>query len=122
MNGFADFVIAAKAERYVGDAAAHLRMRQGGLDPTRSVDVVDRVVVVLLHSGGNGEDIGIEDDVFRRKADFVDENPVGALADADLSFVSRRLTLFIEGHHDYGSPVLQNFRRILTKLLFAFLE
>jgi hypothetical protein len=29
-----------------------------------------RVVVVLLDAGGDGEDVGIEDDVFRREADL----------------------------------------------------
>ncbi len=93
MHRLANVVVAAKTERNVGDPAAHFRVRQVGLDPARGVDVVDRVVVVLLHAGGNGEDIGIEDDVFRRKADFVDQNSVGALADADLVFVTRGLAL-----------------------------
>jgi hypothetical protein len=34
---------------------------------TCGVDVVQRVIVMPLHACGNGEEIGIEDDVFREK-------------------------------------------------------
>src|SRR6266496_5116256 len=91
MNRFANDVIATKTERDVGDATAHFRERQVGLDPTSRVYIVDLVVVVLFHAGGNGEDVGIEDNVFRWKPDLIDQNAVGALADADLVFVSCRL-------------------------------
>ena len=90
VHGLANLVVAAKAEGDVGDAAAHLGVRQVGLDPTGGVDKVNRVVVVLLHARGHGEDVGIEDDVFRGKANLIDQNPVGTLADADLIFVASR--------------------------------
>ena len=122
VHGLADFVVAAKAERDVGDAAADLGVRQVGLDPARGVDEVDGVVVVLLHAGGDGEDVGVEDDVFGREADLVDEDAVGALADADLVFVGGGLALLVEGHHDHGRAVLQHRGGVLAELLFAFLE
>ena len=106
VHGLADLVVAAEAERDIGDAAAHLRMRQVGLDPARRVDEVNRVVVVLLHARGNGENVRIEDDVFRREADLVDQDPVSALADADLLLVGRGLALLVEGHHHYRGAVL----------------
>jgi hypothetical protein len=40
------------------------------LDPARGLDEVDRVVVVLLDAGGDGEDVGVEDDVLGGKAAF----------------------------------------------------
>ena len=122
VHGLANLVVAAKAERDVRDAAADLRVRQVGLDPARGVDEVDRVVVVLLHAGGNGEDVRIEDDVFGRKADLVDQNPVGALADADLVLVSRGLALFVEGHHHHRRAIFQHRSGVLAKLLFAFFQ
>ena len=48
-----------------------------GFDPACGFDEVDGVVVVLFHAGGDGEDVGVEDDVFRREADFIDEHAVG---------------------------------------------
>ena len=92
------------------------------LDPARGVDEVDRVVVVLLHAGGDGEDVGVEDDVFGREADLVDEDAVGALADADLVFVGGGLALLVEGHHDRGSAVFEHGGGVLAELRFALFE
>ncbi len=122
VHGLADLVVAAKAEGDVGDAAGDLRVRQVGLDPARGVDEVDGVVVVLLHAGGDGEDVGVEDDVFGREADFVDQHAVGAFADANLLVVGGGLALFVEGHDDDGGAVLQNGCGVLAELLFAFFE
>ncbi len=97
-------------------------MRQVGLDPAGGVDVIDRVVVMLLHACGDGEDIGIEDDVFGGKADLVDQYAVGALADPDFVLVSGGLAQFVKSHHYNGSAVFQNFRRVLAKLFFAFFQ
>jgi hypothetical protein len=54
---------------------------------------------VLLDAGGDGEDVGVEDDVLGREADLVDQQPVGALADLDLALVGVGLALLVEGHH-----------------------
>ena len=56
------------------------------------------------------------------KPDLIDQDPVGALADADLVFVSRGLPLFVEGHHDRRRAVFQNRCRVLAKFLFAFFQ
>src|SRR5215469_9628897 len=97
-------------------------MRQVGLDPARRVDKVNRVVVVLLHSRGNGQDVWVEDDVFRWKSHLVYQNPVSTLADANLVFVSRRLTLLIKSHHHYSGAILQDRPRVEAELLLALLQ
>ena len=56
-------------------------IKQRLLDHPRRLDEVDRVVVVLLDAGGDGEDVRIEDDVFRRKADLFGEKQIRPLAD-----------------------------------------
>ncbi len=94
-------------------------MRKIGFDPTRGVDKVDGIVVVLLHAGGHGEDVGIEDDVFRRKADLVNEDSISPFADANLLFVGRGLTLFVEGHHDHRRAILEHMRGVAAKCFFA---
>src|SRR6267378_5778769 len=114
--------MASEAERDVRDAAADLRMRQIGLDPARGVDEINRVVVVLLHAGGNGEDIGVEDDIFGRKTYLVDQYPVGALAYAYLVLVSRGLALFVEGHYHHRRAIHQNSSGVLAKLFLAFFQ
>ncbi len=45
-----------------------LAPRQVGLDPAGGLDEVDRVVVVLLDAGADGEHVGIEDDVLGGEA------------------------------------------------------
>ena len=70
MHRVAHRLVAAEGEGEVGDAAGDMHVRQLGLDAARRLDEIDAVIVVLLDAGGDGEDVGIEDDVFRRKADF----------------------------------------------------
>ena len=71
VDGLAHRVVAAEAEAHVADAARYLGARQVLLDPARGLDEVDRVVVVLLDAGGDGEDVGVEDDVFGREAHLI---------------------------------------------------
>ena len=40
-------------------------------DLAHRLDKVDAVVVVLLDAGGDGEDVGVEDDVLGREADLL---------------------------------------------------
>ena len=56
---------------------------------------------MLLDAGGDGEDVGIEDDVLGRKA-RVRQQRVGALADLHLACPRVGLTLLVEGHDDDG--------------------
>ena len=56
-------VVAPEGEGEVRDAAAHPRAGAGLLDGPRGLDEVERVAVVLLDSGRDGEDVRIEDDV-----------------------------------------------------------
>ncbi len=42
-----------------------MHARAGGFDSRDRFDEVDRVVVVLLDAGGDGENIGVEDNVLR---------------------------------------------------------
>src|ERR1700722_377578 len=122
VHGLANRVVASKAERDVGDAAADLRVRQIGLDPARSVDEVHRVVVVLLHAGGNGQNVRIEDDILGRDTDLINQNAVGAFADANLLLEGRGLALFVEGHHDYRSAIFKHASGVLPELVFALLQ
>ncbi len=47
------------------------------------------VVVVLLHAGGDGQDVGVEDDVGGVEAHHLSQDAEGPLTDLDLaSFIS----------------------------------
>ena len=122
VHGLADLVVAAEAEADVADATADFGVGEVLLDPAGGVDEVESVVVVLFESGGDGEDVGVEDDVFGREVDLVDEDAVGAFADADLLFVGGGLALLVKGHDDGGGAVLLDFDGAFFELFLAFLE
>ncbi len=82
-----------------------MRVRQVLADAARRLDEVDAVVVVLLDAGRDREDVRIEDDVFRREADLVDEDVIGARADLGLALERIGLALFVEGHHHHGRAI-----------------
>ena len=80
MHGLAHALVATERKRQVRDAAGDMHVRQVRPDPARRLDEGDAVAVVLLHAGGDGEDIGIENDVLGREAHLVRQDVVGAFA------------------------------------------
>ena len=85
-------VVAAERERDVGDPTGDTDVRPPGLDPARSFDESAGVVVVFRDSGGDGEDIGVEDDVAGGEADTLGEQAIGALAYGELALRCFRLS------------------------------
>ena len=57
VHRLADHVVAAERERDVRHAAGDVHAGAGRFDPRDRFDEVDRVVVVLLDAGGDGEDV-----------------------------------------------------------------
>ena len=122
MNRLAHRVVAPEREGHVGHPAGHQRVRQFGFNAPRGFDEIHRVVVVFGDAGGDGEDVGIENDVLRRKTDLLGENPVGALADGELARLGVGLTLLVERHDDGRRAVAANQPRLPDKLGLAFLH
>src|ERR1700720_3768127 len=102
MHRLAHRLVAAERERKIRDAARDMSMREVLPDPARRLDIGDAIAVVLLHAGGDGKDIRIENNVLRRKADLVDKNVVGARTDLCLAFERIGLSRFIERHDPDG--------------------
>ena len=105
VHRLADGVVPAEGERDVRDAARDLRVRQLGLDAPRRLEEGEGVVGVLLDAGPDGQDVRVEEDVLRREALLLDEDPVRAAADLDLPVGRRRLPLLVERHDDRGGAV-----------------
>mmetsp|Transcript_7433 Transcript_7433/g.12935 ORF Transcript_7433/g.12935 Transcript_7433/m.12935 type:complete len:281 (+) Transcript_7433:994-1836(+) len=123
MNGLTDNVDSAKAEGQVGNTARNLNMRAKLLDSLGGLDEVNTIVCMLLHARTNGEDIGIEDDVFWWEVYFgTDQNIIRALANPHLFFLSGCLTLLIEGHDHYCSTMLAYDGGMFNELLLAHLQ
>ncbi len=122
VNCLAHVVVAAETETDVANAATDLGVRQVMLDPARGFDEIDRVVVVLVDTGGDRKNIGVEDDVFGREAHAVHQQPIGARADLGLARKSVGLPLFVEGHDDCCCAIAPAQLRLPNELLFAFLQ
>ena len=95
-------------------------MRQVVANVGTGFDEIDGVVVVLFDTGGDGEDIRVEDDVFRREAHFVDQDVVTALADFLLARSRVGLAHFVEGHDHHGGAVAFAQAGMVLELLHAF--
>ena len=115
-------LVAAKAERDVREAARDVATGTGRADLTRSLDEVHRVIVVLLDAGSDSEDVGVEDDVFRREAHLFRQDTEGALADFHLAGFRIRLPDLVERHDDHGRTIGQAGARLFAELLLALLH
>ena len=123
VHGLPHRLVAAEGKRQVGHAA-RARARSGifCLDLPRRLDEGDAVAVVLLDARRHREDVGIEDDVLRRKADLLGQQLVGPLADGDLALDGVGLALLVEGHHHHGGAVAQHLPGVFEERLLAFLH
>ena len=78
MHGLAHGLIAAEGERQIRHAARHMGMGQMGADLARGFDEIDAIIVMFFNAGGDSKNIRIEDNIFRREADLIDKNAIGA--------------------------------------------
>ena len=127
VDGFAHRLVAAKAERDVGDTARGARVRQVLVNPAHGFDEVDGVVVVRFNAGGDGENVGVENDVFGREISAAfrfraGEQVVGALADFGFARKGVGLTDFVKGHDDDCRPIAARQARVLQEFFFAFFQ
>ncbi len=97
-------------------------MGQGGADAARRFDEIDAVIGVLLDAGGDGKDVGIENDVLWREADDFGQELVGAAADFYLAGFGVGLALFVKGHDDDSSAIGADQPGGLQELFLAFLH
>ena len=122
MHRLADDVVPAEGEREIRDASGDLHAGQTPLDDPGRIDERPGIVRVLLHPGGDREDVGVEDDVRRVVARLLGEQPVGALADLDLALDGVGLPLLVEGHHDDGGAVALHAPGLREEILLALLQ
>ena len=122
VHGFAHRVIAAKAERQVRHAARDMGVGQVLANPAGGFDEIDAVVVVLFDPGGDGEDIGVEDDIFGGEIQLFHQDAIGAGADVDLALIAVGLPGFVKGHDHDGSAIGHAEPRLMAEAVFAFLE
>ncbi|TXT35894.1 MAG: hypothetical protein FD138_1182, partial [Planctomycetota bacterium] len=94
-------IVAAKRERHVAHAAGGLRAGARDFDPPHGLKELDGVVRVLVHPRADGEDVRIEDDVFRQETDLFGQQLERSLTDRDFVVGGHRLAGLVEGHDDH---------------------
>ena len=75
---------------------------------------------MLFNTRGNGENIRVKDDVFRRKTYIFGQNFVRTRAYFNFAFITVRLAFFIERHHDGCSTVATAELGVLDEFRNAF--
>ena len=77
---------------------------------------------VLLDSGGDGEDVRVEDDVLRPEPGLGDQEVVGAAQDLDLPLDGFGLAALVEGHDHHPCAVAADRPCLLEKDLLPLLQ
>ena len=122
MHGFAHGFVAPKRKAHVADAAADEHARKFGLDAPRRVEIGQRVVVVLFDARGDGEDIGVKDDVLGQEAHLVGQDVISAVGDGYPVIGRFRLAVLVEGHDNDRRAVAPGQSRLADEFRLAFLQ
>ncbi|MND65278.1 hypothetical protein D3C80_566420 [compost metagenome] len=94
-------------------------MRQVSFDVGTGFDKVDGVVVMLFNTGSNGENIRVENNVFRREADALGQNFIGTAANLEFALARIGLAHFVKRHHHHRGTVTTHQLGMVNKGLFA---
>ena len=122
MNGFTYAIVATEREADIGNAATDFRARQIFFNPACSINKIYSIVVMLFNAGSNGKDIGVKNNIFRWKADLINENLIAALTNFCLALKGICLTHFVKCHHYRCCTVTTNQACLFSERLFALFE
>src|SRR3546814_17440561 len=106
MHGAAHRLVAAERETEVGEPARNMDVRTACAYLLDGLDEIERITAMLIDAGGDGEDLGIEDDVLGRKA-VGDEQLVRSLATPALAFLRVGLPALGDRHPDDGGAIVE---------------
>ena len=113
--------IAAEREGQVRQPTRNMRVGAADADFLARFDEVDRIAAMLVDPGGDGEDVGVEDDILGREA-VRDEQIISAATDVDLAFLGVRLPGLVKRHHDHRGAVAADLGGDGEERFLAFLE
>ena len=99
-----------------------MRVGAFGFHTAHAFDEIHRVLVVLIHPGGDGQNIEVKNNVLRREIQFLREQLVCPLRDGHLVFHRCGLSFFVKGHHHHRRAVTLAQGGLVQELLFAAFE
>ena len=122
VNGAPHRLITPEREGDVRHPARNPSTGQGLLDAARRLDKVEGVTVVLFNAGGDRENIGVEDNVFRRKIELLRQQTIGPGANLDLPICRIGLSGLIKRHDHHSGAIALTGARVFQKCRLASLE
>jgi len=96
-------------------------MRQIFLDALCRLKEIHRIVVVFFNAGGDREDVGVENNIFRRETSL-SEKLIGARADFELAVSSVGLPVLVKRHHHASRAIAHNLVGMAEESRLAFFE
>jgi len=115
-------LVPPERERDITQSARNLDMRQLLTNETRRFDEVDGIVVTLFDTCRNGENIGVENDIFWREPNLIDQNVISSGANFNFARLRISLALFIKRHNDYRRSISAHQTGLLNETRLAFLH
>ena len=72
---------------------------------------------MLFNAGGNGKYVRVKNNVFRRKAQFVNQDAVGTFTNFNFALIGVGLAFFVKRHYDCsGAIALEQFGLLLKNV------
>ena len=122
MHGLADIIVASESEREIAHATAHMGTGQVLADPGAGADEVGSIAVVLLNAGGDGQHIGVDDDVAGAETGLLAQQRISPPCYLDTALVGGGLPFLVEAHDDDGSPIAPDGGSMVEEALLAFFQ
>ena len=101
VHGLADIVVATEREGEVAHPTAHVGSGQVFLDPPHGTYEVCRIRIMLRHTCGHGQHVGVEDDVGGKESHLLDQQAIGTLAHGNATLEGCGLSFLVEGYDDH---------------------
>ena len=122
VHSLADIVVSSERETKVAHTSAHVCSRQIVVNPFCSADKVECISIVLLHTCGNSQHIGVKNYVEWVHSHLFCQYLIRTLSYLYASLVGCGLSFFVKAHHHYSSSVTLHILSMLNKLLFALFQ
>ena len=120
MHGLTNRIVAAQGKRQIAHPSADLYQGKLAFNTTRGLDIIHGIIFMFVHAGGHGKNVGVKNDVFRRKTHFIRQNLIGATANIHAALHRIGLPLLVKRHHQYGGAKTQSGACLGDKTFFPF--
>ena len=97
-------------------------MRKATFNAARGVNEIYAVVVVFFNPGADGENIRVENDVFRREAYVVHQNVISSATNFNFAIFGIGLAHFVKRHNHHSCTVFTHQFSVFDKGFFTFLQ